>query len=113
LLHELYTNAALFVLPSSLEGLPLTLLEAASYGLPLVASDIPPNREIVGIDGPGGRLFPSGDEAALTAALSATLGDLERARSCARVLGDRIISEYDWDEATEATEAVYAAVLGR
>ena len=31
LLHELYTNAALFVLPSSLEGLPLTLLEAASY----------------------------------------------------------------------------------
>ena len=51
----------LFVLPSSLEGLPLTLLEAASYRLPLVASDIPPNREVIGEDGPGGRLFPSGD----------------------------------------------------
>jgi glycosyltransferase involved in cell wall biosynthesis len=113
LLYELYTNAALFALPSSLEGLPLTLLEAASYGLPLVASDIPPNREIVGSDGPGGRLFPSGDQAALTDALTATLRDLDQARRGARVLGDRIISEYDWDEATDATEAVYEAVLRR
>jgi glycosyltransferase involved in cell wall biosynthesis len=113
LLHELYTNAALFALPSSLEGLPLTLLEAASYGLPVVASDIPPNREIVRVDGPGGRLFPSGDEAALAAALAETLGDPDRARNGARVLGDRVIREYDWDEATDATEAVYAAVLRR
>jgi glycosyltransferase involved in cell wall biosynthesis len=113
LLHELYTNAAMFALPSSLEGLPLTLLEAASYGLPLVASDIPPNREIVGVDGPGGRLFPSGDEAALTAALSETLGEPDRARNGAQVLRDRIIRAYDWDEATDATEAVYAAVLRR
>jgi glycosyltransferase involved in cell wall biosynthesis len=113
LLHELYTNAALFALPSSLEGLPLTLLEAASYGLPVVASDIPPNREIVRVDGPGGRLVPSGDEAALAAALSETLGDPDRARNGARVLGDRVIREYDWDEATDATEAVYSAVLRR
>ena len=41
LLHELYTNAALFVLPSRLEGLALTLLEAASYRLPLVTSESP------------------------------------------------------------------------
>ena len=113
LLDELYTNAALFVLPSSLEGLALTLLEAASYRLPIVASDIPPNREVLGSDGPGGRLVPSGDEAALAQALATTLGALDDARNGACRLGDRVIAEYDWDEVTDATEAVYETVLRR
>ncbi len=113
LLDELYSNAALFVLPSSLEGLALTLLEAASYRLPLLASDIPPNREVIGSDRPGGRLFPSGDQAALAGALAAMLGAGDEARADARLLGDRITREYDWDDATEATEAVYASVLRR
>jgi glycosyltransferase involved in cell wall biosynthesis len=113
LLQELYTNAALFVLPSRLEGLALTLLEAASYRLPIVASDIAPNREVIGSDGPGGRMFASGDEQGLAAALGATLRDLEAARAGAKVLGDRVVREYDWDEATTATEAVYERVLRR
>jgi glycosyltransferase involved in cell wall biosynthesis len=113
LLQELYTNAALFVLPSRLEGLALTLLEAGSYRLPLVASDIPPNREVIGADSPGGRMFASGDERGLTAALTATVGDLQAARADADRLGDRIVREYDWDAATEATEDVYVQVLAR
>src|SRR5678815_2659627 len=52
-LEELYSNAAAFVLPSLLEGLPLTLLEAASYGVPIVVSDIPPHLEVVAHDAPG------------------------------------------------------------
>ena len=109
LLQELYTNAALFVLPSRLEGLALTLLEAASYRLPLVASDIPPNREVIGADRPGGRLFASGDEQGLAAALAATLGDLPGARVGAQALGDRVVAEYDWEGATDATEEVVRA----
>jgi glycosyltransferase involved in cell wall biosynthesis len=113
LLQELYTNAALFVLPSRLEGLALTLLEAASYRLPLVASDIAPNREVIGVDGPGGRMFHSGGEGGLTAALTGTLGDLQAARAGAEHLGDRVVREYDWDAATAATEDVYEQVLRR
>jgi glycosyltransferase involved in cell wall biosynthesis len=113
LLQELYTNAALFVLPSRLEGLALTLLEAASYRLPLVVSDIPPNREVIGESGPGGRLFASADERGLTAALTATLGNLDAARASAAKLGDRVVVEYDWDAATSSTEDVYEQVLRR
>ncbi len=113
LLQELYTNAAMFVLPSRLEGLALTLLEAASYRLPLLASDIPPNREVIGDDGPGGRLFASGDEHALATALAATLGDLDAERAGAARLGDRVVRDYDWEAATTATEEVYEQVMRR
>ena len=107
-------NAAVFVLPSRLEGLALTLLEAASYRLPLVASDIPPNREVIGDDGPGGRLFASGDEAGLTAALTATFGGSRGVRVAGwGAVGDRVVGEYDWDAATAATEDVYEQVLRR
>jgi glycosyltransferase involved in cell wall biosynthesis len=113
LLDELYTNAAVFVLPSSLEGLPLTLLEASAYGTPVVVSDIAPNLEIVGGDGPGHRVFRAGDREDLTRALGRALDDAAVERSAAQELRGRVLAEYRWDAAADATEAVYASVLRR
>ena len=113
-LTELYANAAVFVLPSALEGLPLTLLEAASFGAPLVASDIPPHLEIVGTDGPGRRLFRARDIPALTKALTEALqAPADEERAGAEALSTRVRATYSWDRATAETEALYAELIAR
>lgn len=113
LLAELYSNAAVFTLPSLLEGLPLTLLEAASYARPIVASDIAPHREVIGLDGPGHRLVPPGDCSALTAALVGSLTETDRQRQGAAALRRRVLSTYSWDDAALLTEALYRSLAAR
>ncbi len=110
-LSDLYANAAVFVLPSFLEGLPLTLLEAAAHGAAVVASDIPPHREVLLDDGPGHRLFPPGDEAELAAVLRRTVADPAPERQGAVALCERVMREYRWDAVTEATEDLYGRLL--
>jgi glycosyltransferase involved in cell wall biosynthesis len=112
-LQELYSNAAAFVLPSLLEGLPLTLLEAMSYGLPVVASSIPPHLEVLGGAGPGHRLHRPGDGDQLLDALGLVLADPGVERAGAAQLRDQVLRSYCWDDAAERTEAVYRAVLQR
>lgn len=111
LLDELYANAAAFVLPSSLEGLPLTLLEALSYGTPVIASRIPPHMEVLGEDGPGGRLFPPGDEDALSRTLRRVLEEAARERGGAARLREKVLRRYSWSDALTATTSVYEQVL--
>lgn len=106
-LRELYGHAGLFVLPSSHEGLPIALLEALSYGLPVLASDIPANVE-VGL--PATHHFPLGDVAALAARLRAfaarplTAEDREARRRW-------VVERYDWREIARRTLEVYRSVL--
>ena len=57
-MEELFSNAAMYVQPSEIEGLSIALLEAMSYGLPCLVSDIPENREAIG---DCGLTFKSGD----------------------------------------------------
>ena len=111
-LEELYANAAAFVLPSHVEGLPLTLLEAAAWGTPVLASAIPPHRQVLGTDGPGRRLFPPGDADTLAVALERSLDTVDSERAGAAKLRDEVLAEYSWDAAAEATEAVYSRLVG-
>lgn len=70
----------IFAQPSLSEGLSIALLEASASGLPIVATDVGGNREIVA-DGVTGLLVPSGDAAALGAALDALLSDPSKRRA--------------------------------
>ena len=110
-LAALYQNAAAFVLPSSLEGLPLTLLEAVSYGTPVVASAIGPHIEVLGGNRPGGRLVAPGNEEQLTRTLTQVLANPDQERSGVASLRDDVLRAYNWDQAAEATEELYRHIV--
>ncbi len=112
-LAALYSHAGAFVLPSALEGLPLTLLEAAGHGTPIVASDIPPHREVLRADGVGHRLVREGDEDALAIAIAGTLHAGSTARTSAKRMREDVLRRYDWDAAADTTEAVYYEAASR
>jgi glycosyltransferase involved in cell wall biosynthesis len=106
-LAALFRHAALFVLSSDLEGLPIVLLEALAYGVPVLVSDIPPNREVLG---DSGEYFARGDSVDLARALSDCLGRLASLRERVDLLKGRVVKDYDWDKVTEQTERIYQRV---
>ena len=108
-LGELYAHAGLFVLPSSHEGLPIAMLEALSYGVPVVASDIPAHLE-VGL--PPDCHFPLGDTAALAERM---LAQLRAPASPARREARRrwAAGRFSWERGSSATLAVYERAAGR
>ena len=79
-LGELYRRAAVFAMPSLLEGFGLVYPEAMAAGKPCIALQATAPAEIV-VDGETGRLVPQNDPAALADALVDLLGDPERART--------------------------------
>ena len=99
-LHSLLTNARCFVLPSSHEGLPIALLEAMSYGLPVIVSDIPANLE-VGL--PDKCYFPVGDIDALASRLRVLC-----AAPVERI--DYDMAKYDWDHIAKEVSDVYRSL---
>lgn len=100
-LNQIMSNAALFVLPSSHEGLPISLLEAMSYDLDVLVSDIPANK-IPELE--SGDFFRSGDLRSLTESLSAKI-------SAHRIGRKYDLSNYDWDNIARQTMEVYKKVL--
>ena len=109
-LAGLYGNAAVYVQPSLREGLPLTVLEAASHGLSLVLSDIPAHLEVLPLSRPGGRLYPHADIPALARTLADAITAAPAERDAAQSAGQQIMRRYEWDAVTDQTEELYARV---
>ena len=113
-LAAVYDNAAVFVQPSDLEGLPLTLLEALSYDIPVVASDIAPHQEILGdCRCARHRLFAAGDPDALAGQLTAALALGEGSPQSATSDAARLLAPYDWDRSCDELLGLYRALTGR
>lgn len=108
--RDLLATFDVYLLPSRLEGFPVTVMEAMQAGLPVVATDVGSVREAID-DGDTGVVVPVGDIDAMVAALRAMRDDPERRLEIgerARVVGLR---RFDADAAVRAWEALYNDVL--
>lgn len=108
-LLDLYAHAGAFVLPSSVEGLPISALEAMSLGVPAVMSDIPANREVADA-GKCALLYPCGDVPALEHALF-EVSQSETREALVAAAKARVADVYDWDRIAASTLAVYERVI--
>ncbi|MFK4824381.1 glycosyltransferase family 4 protein [Paenochrobactrum sp. BZR 588] len=106
-LAAIFAHASLFILPSSHEGMPIALLEALHYDVPVLASDIIANVE-VGM--PPENYFPLGDIAALTTAMNKKLSSASKSD---KELDNSLYlkQDFSWDHIADQTCAVYAQVL--
>jgi glycosyltransferase involved in cell wall biosynthesis len=104
ILEELYTNTALVVLPSTLEGLSITLLEGMSYARCCLVSDIPPNIEVSGGDA---ALFQSGNARDLGDKLGKLLNEPDLRARMGAAAQIRAIENYSWDRVAAMTADLY------
>lgn len=99
-----YSNAYVYVLPSQMEGLPITLLEAMGAGCCCIASDIDANREALADKG---ILFPTGDVAALCERLQQALAAPAWVQSKGQILRQHVLGHYTWQQVTEQFISFY------
>lgn len=97
-LNQLYSNALLFVLPSHYEGQPIALLEAMSFNLPIILSDITPNQTL-GLD--PSFYYQSGKVKDLEQRIRFALNE------CKKIDYSKILVKYNWDNIAEKTQSLF------
>lgn len=108
--HRLLQALDVFVLSSETEGLSLTLLEAAAAGLPIVATDVGGNSEVV-VDGDTGILVEPNNPQTLAEAMECLALEPQRARSMGELGRQRVNELYSLDAMVKGYEAVYRDLL--
>ena len=111
----LLENATVFVQPSTIEGLPIALLEALACDRFTIVSDIPENVEAVSVDDdrPYGLVFRTGNVEDLTRKLAQALVPGAHPPRGAPPVGQAVRERYDWEHLAEQTELVYWRALRR
>lgn len=108
LLEELYSNAYIYTLPSDLEGMPLSLLEAMSYGNCCLTSDISECTEVIGDEGV---TFEQGNVESLTHKFQELCDNPEIVARYKAKTSDYVCNKYNWDIVTGQTIDLYRGIL--
>lgn len=107
-LEELYSNAFVYVLPSDLEGMPLSLLEAMSYGNCCLVSDIAECAEVVENNG---IVFKKSDVSDLKDKLQMLCDDEALVTEYKSKATDFICSKYNWSDVVDRTIEIYRSAM--
>lgn len=105
-LEELYSNCYAYMLPSDVEGMPMSLLEAMAHGRCCVTSDIP---ECADVLAGNGVTFEKGSADSLWAALQGLLTDGDRGRVLGTAAKEHVEKTYNWESVVERTLELYSA----
>jgi sugar transferase (PEP-CTERM/EpsH1 system associated) len=108
--HEVLRSLDCFVLPSLGEGISNTILEAMATELPVIATQVGGNPELV-VDGVTGQLVPSNDLDALVAAMRRAVRDRGWAREAGKAGRQRVLAEFSLDAMVRRYQAIYDASL--
>ena len=103
LLEELYSNCYLYCLPSDVEGMPISLLEAMSYGCECLVSDIEENRQVVSNYA---QIFKKSDENDIKIKLQEMLKNNENNNHKNQIM-DFVLKNYNWSNCVNKYELVY------
>lgn len=112
--HAAFSHALGLVFPSTLEGMPLVLLEAMMHGCPVLCSDIAPNMEIVQENGsapPCARIFHTGDAKSLFTGIEKLLAEPAENAMLANVARESVKRRFNWDTIARQTEQFYKNLL--
>lgn len=109
-LLEYYQNATICALPSYYEGLPTTLLEAMSCGIPSIATDVEGSSELIK-DGETGLLVPPRNPERLAEAILRLLDDEELRTRLGANARKYIVTNYDWELITDKIEEIYINMI--
>ena len=101
-LQELYSNCFLYCLPSDVEGMPISLLEAMSYGRQCLVSNIKENIQVVD---EYAYTFEKGNIADLTKKIKIILANPKEKNS--KQISNYILNKYNWNDVVEKTEKLY------
>lgn len=106
-LAELYSNAYFYVLPSDIEGLPISLLEAMSYGNCCLVSNITENTDVVGTMGYS---FEKSDINDLANKIEILIKDKNKVENVRKLASNYILHKYNWDRIAVETKNIYRSL---
>jgi glycosyltransferase involved in cell wall biosynthesis len=108
---EILRQSDVFVRPSHIEGMPLTILEAMATGLPVVACDVGGVHEIV-VHGTTGLIVPPGSKSSVADAMLELLMDQKRRRAMGVAAHERVQGAFSWESTTAANLQLFEDLVG-
>jgi glycosyltransferase involved in cell wall biosynthesis len=108
-LAEIMRGAGVCVLPSNVEGLPMSMLEAMAEGVPIVASNIPPHQQLLSHD--RGVLFRRGSLDSCIETIDWAIGNRQELEAIAKRAELYVHANYNWEQITTRLLDVYEAML--